>query len=147
MSITSILNDLITICKDGEQGFMKVTEEVAEEKLKTTFRDRAKACKDAATELQDQVKNLGEEPTDSGSILGALHRGWIEVKSVVANRTTKAILEECERGEDSAKEAYMEALKADLPANIRSIIEKQFEGVKENHDLIRDLRDEYNQAP
>lgn len=146
MSITSILNDLITICKDGEQGFLKVAEEVAEQKLKTAFTDRAKACKEAATELQQHVKDLGEEPTDSGSILGALHRGWIEVKSVVTDRNTHEILEECEKGEMAAKEAYSKALEADLPTNVHTVIAKQFEAVKENYDLVRSFRDEYAEA-
>ena len=146
MSTASILNDLITICKDGEQGFLKVTEEVTEQKLKTAFTDRAKGCKEAATELQQHVKDLGEEPTDSGSILGALHRGWIEVKSAVTDRSTREILEECEKGETAAKEAYSKALEADLPANIRTVIEKQFAAVEENYNLVRTFRDEYAQA-
>lgn len=146
MSTASILNDLITICKDGEQGFLKVAKEAIEQKLQTAFTSRAQACKEAAIELQNQVKNLGEEPTDSGSILGALHRGWIEVKSAVTDRSAQEILEECEKGEEAAKEAYSKALEADLPANIRMILEKQFAAVEENYNLVRTFRDEYAEA-
>ena len=146
MNTVSILNDLITICKDGEQGFLKVAEEVIEQKLKTIFNDRAKACKEAGAELQGYVTKLGETPTDSGSILGALHRGWIDVKSAVTDRSTYEILNECEKGEDAAKEAYSKALEADLLEDIRSVLEKHFEAVKENHVLVRDLRDEYAKA-
>jgi len=49
-------------------------------------------------------------------------------------------LEECERGEDAAKSAYEAALKEDLPADIRTLVERQYQGVKENHDRVRDLR-------
>ena len=45
-----------------------------------------------------------------------------------------AVLEECERGEDVAKNAYEAALKKDLPPDIRTVIERQYQGVKENHD-------------
>lgn len=52
----------------------------------------------------------------------------------------QAVLEACERGEDVAKRNYEKALGEDLPANIRSIVQRQYEGVVENHDLVRDLR-------
>ncbi len=45
----------------------------------------------------------------------AVHRGWISLKSAAAVRDSKAILEECERGEDYAKAKYGEALRQGLP--------------------------------
>jgi hypothetical protein len=51
-----------------------------------------------------------------------------------------AVLAECERGEDTAKHAYEAALKQDLPMDVRTIIERQYQGVKENHDRVRNLR-------
>ena len=32
------------------------------------------------------------------------------------------------------------ALEKDLPADVRSIVERQYQGVKENHDRVRDIR-------
>jgi uncharacterized protein (TIGR02284 family) len=51
-----------------------------------------------------------------------------------------AVLAECERGEDAAKYAYEAALKQDLPMDVRTIIERQYQGVQANHDRVRDLR-------
>jgi uncharacterized protein (TIGR02284 family) len=51
-----------------------------------------------------------------------------------------AVLAECERGEDVAKTAYEDALKKDLPADVRSMIEREYEGVKQHHDRVRQLR-------
>ena len=39
---------------------------------------------------------------------GALHRGWVDVKSAVTDHSDHAILAECERGEDAAKKNYRE---------------------------------------
>jgi uncharacterized protein (TIGR02284 family) len=142
-TITNILNDLITISKDGEQGFKKVAEEVTTEHLKSTFSDRAQKCVEAISELQKCVEELGETPTDSGSILGTLHRGWIDIKSSIMGRDTYSILEECERGEEAAKKVYESALKAELPMNIRELIEKQCEGVKQSYDLVCNLKSQY----
>jgi len=52
------------------------------------------------------------------------------------------MLEEAERGEDAALERYRGALEKELPPAVRSVIERQYEGVKKNHALIRDLRNQ-----
>ncbi|MDT4836105.1 hypothetical protein FQZ97_697900 [compost metagenome] len=52
------------------------------------------------------------------------------------------MLEEAERGEDSALESYRDALRHDdLPPDVRSLVERQFQGVKQNHDQMRNLRE------
>ena len=53
------------------------------------------------------------------------------------------MLEECERGEDAAVARYRKALKSSLPANVRTLVERQAEGAQRNHDEVRDLRDRY----
>jgi uncharacterized protein (TIGR02284 family) len=63
------------------------------------------------------------------------------VKGTLAGYSDKAMLEECERGEDAALARYRDALKEDLPPTCRTVVERQYEGVKRNHDQIRTLRD------
>jgi uncharacterized protein (TIGR02284 family) len=53
-----------------------------------------------------------------------------------------AVLAECERGEDAAKRAYEAALDEALPTDVEAIVRRQYQGVKENHDRIRDLRNQ-----
>ena len=143
-SITSTLNNLIETSKDGEQGFRTSAENAQNAELKQLFMRRAEDCARGAAELQAIVARLGEEPEDSGSVAGAIHRGWVNLKAAVANRDDLAILEECERGEDVAKAAYRSALeKTDLPAEIRTVVQKQYDGVLRNHDEVRNLRDRY----
>jgi len=43
-------------------------------------------------------------------------------------------------GEDSAKQAYADALKEDLPGDVRRVIENQYREVKTNHDRVKELR-------
>jgi uncharacterized protein (TIGR02284 family) len=73
----------------------------------------------------------------------AVHRGWISLKSTASTRDSKAILEECERGEDYAKAKYGEALRQELPGAVRELVERQYQGVVANHDRVRDLRNRY----
>lgn len=143
--VISTLNDLIKTSKDGEQGFMMSAENVSDPELKGIFQERARRCAEGARELQRQVQQLGGKPDTSGSASGALHRGWTNIKSAVTGKDDKAILNEVERGEDVAVEAYRKALKADLPSDIKALVERQYQGVKQNHDRVRELRDQYAQ--
>ena len=111
-----------------------------------TVESDAPRCRQGAAELQSQVRSQGAQPETSGSAAGALHRGWISLREAISSRDDKAILEECERGEDYAKAAYKKGLERNLPADIRAIVERQYQGVRENHDRVRNLRDRYRET-
>jgi uncharacterized protein (TIGR02284 family) len=80
------------------------------------------------------------------STAGALHRGWINIKSVITGKDDSAILNEAERGEDIAKKAYKDALEENLPANVQTVVQRQSTEVNAGHDKVRDLRDSANAA-
>jgi uncharacterized protein (TIGR02284 family) len=136
------LNDLIETSKDGEYGFRSSAETARATDLQQLFQRRAEECRQAAADLQAMVVQLGGAPEDSGSASGAMHRGWVAVKSKLTGYTDKAILEETERGEDLAMESYRKALASDLPPAARALVERQMEGVKRNHAQMRALRDQ-----
>ncbi|MFC0402753.1 PA2169 family four-helix-bundle protein [Paraburkholderia rhizosphaerae] len=142
-NVIAVINDLIETSKDGERGFLKAADDAHDAQLKELLRSRAETCTHAARELQDLVMQLGGKPESGGSVSGALHRGWVDLKSVVGNRSDHAILVDCEKGEDVAKKRYQDALDKDLPADVRALVERQCQGVILNHDRIRDLRDQY----
>ena len=137
----SVLNDLIETCKDGEYGFQSSAEHVKNPELQQVFTARAAECRKGAEVLQAQVRQLGGEADEGGSASGAIHRGWVAVKGTLSGYSEKAMLEECERGEDAALARYRDALKEDLPPDVRAVVERQYEGVKRNHEQIRTLRD------
>jgi uncharacterized protein (TIGR02284 family) len=142
-NITSILNDLVETSKDGEKGFRAAAEDTKNAELRAVFLGRAQDCATGATDLQQLVARLGGKPDEGGSVAGAVHRGWVNLKAAVSVRTDLAILEECERGEDVAKASYRKALEKTLPEDIRAVVQRQYDGVMRNHDKIRDLRDRY----
>ncbi|WP_295854315.1 PA2169 family four-helix-bundle protein [uncultured Xylophilus sp.] len=137
------LNDLIETSLDGAYGFRSLAEEAKSPALKQTFSRRADEIQGAVSELQREVAAHGGKPEDSGSVAGALHRGWVSVRSVLSTSTDQALLDEAERGEDSALAAYRKAAKQDLPAPVRALVERQLQGVQKNHDQIKALRDQH----
>jgi len=96
----------------------------------------------AAEELNEQIRACGGTTKEHGSAAGTVHRGWVAVKSALSTYDDKAVLEECERGEDNAKARYMKALKKPLPAGVKLVVERQMQGVQRNHDQIKMLRDQ-----
>ena len=135
------LNDLIEASKDGEYGFKASAEQAKSPELKSMLSARASECRSAAQELQALVSRLGGKAEDDGSMLGAMHRGWVSVKTALTSHDDLAVLEECERGEDSALESYRDALKMELTPEARTLVDQQYAGAKRNHDEIRRRRD------
>ena len=139
----STLNDVIETLKDGQAGFRAAAEDIQNPELKDLFSRYSLQRSEFAGQLQALAREAGEhDPEDSGSVAGALHRGWIDLKAALASRDEHAVLAECERGEDVAVSAYESALEdADLSQNVRAILQEQFEEVKAAHDNIKILRD------
>jgi uncharacterized protein (TIGR02284 family) len=142
--VVDTLNDLIEICNDGTQGFIACAENADNDssKLKELLIDRARECTQAAEELSSLVRTIGGAPATTSTTSGALHRGWLNVRTAIAGKTNCVVLEECERGEDVAKLVYQRALAKNLPQSISTVVEKQYQGVLNNHDLIKKLRNE-----
>ena len=138
--VISSLNGLIEICKDGQDGFKDAAEGVERSELKSVFYEFSQQRSEFVGVLQGLVRNLGGDPETSGSMSGAVHRGWINIKSAVTGKDEEAILNECERGEDYAKEAYQDARKLNLPANVADVISQQAQAVLAAHNRIRGLR-------
>ncbi len=139
--VIDALQDLAECSKDGEYGFRACAEQAKRSDLKPVFLQRADDCRGAAQELYEQIRALGGKADEGGSAAGALHRGWVSVKASLSAYDDKAVLEECERGEDNALARYRKALKQPLPASIKMIVERQMQGVQRNHDQIKMLRD------
>lgn len=66
-------------------------------------------------------------------------RGWIDLKAAVTGQNDAAIITECERGEQVAVRNYEEARKHELPSDVRTIVERQYQGAVQNLERVRTL--------
>jgi uncharacterized protein (TIGR02284 family) len=140
--VISTVNGLIETLKDGEKGFREAAEAVKDPQLKSLFQEYSQQRSRFANELQAQARSLGEsEPEKTSSAAGAMHRAWINLKSAVTSGDDKAILSECERGEDSAVHEFEEAMQDGLTSQLQDIVSRQFSEIKSAHDRVKHLRD------
>jgi uncharacterized protein (TIGR02284 family) len=139
--VRSTLNSLIETCKDSEEGFRSAAEKLKDQQIHTLFLKFSLQRAKFAGELQMEVTGIGGEPAKSGSTVGAMHRGWIGLKSAITGDSDHAILEEAERGEDAAVKNYREALGVGLPSDLQSTVSRQFNEIQQTHNAVRDLRD------
>jgi uncharacterized protein (TIGR02284 family) len=139
--VISTLNNLIETCKDGQNGFKEAAENVKSPELKEFFNKVSLERSQFVGDLQQQVHILGGDPEKAGSAAGSLHRAWINIKGTLMGKDDETILNEAERGEDSAVKAYEDALKQGLPANLNAILESQYRSVKQVHDRVKQMRD------
>ncbi len=138
----SAINDVISICKDAEQGFSGAADSVNSPSLKSLFNEYSAQRATFARELESAVERAGAKPDHPSGAAGKLHSGWMHVKGAFTGHSEHQILEETERGEDLSVKRYREALDRDLPEDLRSILRAQFRQVQEAHNNIRRLRDQ-----
>jgi len=137
----SVLEELIQTCKDGQKGYQEAASKVKRSDLKTFFNEQSQERSRFAGELEAELNPLGKgDKKLSGSVLGTLHRAWIDTK-VGLGGGDKTVLEWLEHGEDRAKDAYQKAVKGSLPANLMEIIRRQAASVQAAHDKVKELRD------
>ena len=126
---------------DSADGFKEAAEDIETESIATLFRDLASERQQLATELQTYVQINGEEPVDSGSAMAAVHRTWLNVRSMINGGAAYPMLCEAEKGEDCIKAAYEDVLKGTAGSAVNDVLTQQYAKVKAGHDRVRDLRD------
>jgi uncharacterized protein (TIGR02284 family) len=135
----SALNGLLETCRDGENGFRTAADAVEDPDLKQLFLSLSNQREEFVAELEAELLRLGKDPADHGHVLGAIHRGWINLKAAVTGKDEGAVISEAERGEDVAVRNYREVLQEGLPADIQVVVERQYVQIQDAHDHVRSL--------
>ena len=142
MKSPEALNDLIEINNDRVEGYEKAAAQADDADLKSIFNSNAAESRKFAEELKQLVNKEGGEPAQDTTFRGKIYRTWMDVKATFGGDSRKGVLSSCEFGEDAAQRAYKTALEdKDLPAEARSIVERQKEILRGAHDRIRAMRD------
>ena len=141
--IVSDLNGLVNILNDGKEGYESAAKTTDSLELKAVFAKDALDRVANAAELKAHIKAHGgnEDGNDSGGLLGAVHRGWIDLKQAITGNDNKAILDSIVTGEKAAIEKY-DAIIADYAdhADHLALLQKQRDGIQEDLNQIESLK-------
>ena len=123
--ISNQLNELLIKNYDAEKGYINAMKNVESPNLKIFFKRRATERSQFAKELRTEILQYGEDPKDSGSFTGTMHRNWMTLKSTFTSNDEAAILEEAIKGEKASLDEYNEVLtERNLPPTIDSLLIK-----------------------
>ncbi|MDQ3290257.1 MAG: PA2169 family four-helix-bundle protein [Bacteroidota bacterium] len=146
--LTRAINDLVETCKDGMKGYETAAENVNDPQLKAELSNLAQQRAQFVSELESQARQYGISSNNETTIesvameaAGAVHRGWINLKSAIAGNSNDAILSECENGDAAALKTYETALSAQgLPMELRNIVEKQHSEILEAKNRLTTMK-------
>ena len=136
----STLNTLIETTIDSITGYEESARLIENERFRQIFRERADERQKVVEELRGEVRRLGGDPEESGTLLGKAHQRFEDLKAAITGRDEKAIINEVERGEDYLKAKYEAALDSDLTGECRAVVERAYQSVRAGHDQISQLK-------
>ena len=135
------LNELIETTLDSINGYEDSAGNIDNDRLREIFRQRADERQQVVQELRSEVRRLGGDPEESGTLLGKAHQRFEDLKAAITGRDEKAIINEVERGEDYLKEKFEAALESsELTGDSRSTVERCYQSIRSGHDQISQLK-------
>ena len=136
------LNDLLEKTYDAEKGYSKAAENTDHALLKAFFERKSKERKNFGNTLKTEIHGFGEKADEGGSVTGAAHRTWMDIKAFFSADSPEAMLEEAIRGEKAAVEEYEDVLSdTSLPSSTSKILTDQMHQIKADLNRIKRLED------
>jgi uncharacterized protein (TIGR02284 family) len=137
----STLNTLISTLIDSITGYEDAAANSEGGRFSQIFRERAGERQRVVEDLRAEVRRLGGNPEDDGSLLGKSHQRFLDLKAAVTGRDDQAIINEVERGEDYLKEKFETALESGhLSGETRAAVERAYQSARSGHDQMSQLK-------
>lgn len=108
------------------------------EDVRALLRRRAEDYKALHSELSAHLRRLGGR---SPALNRKPARVWSVLRTALPSHADRLLLEQCEEAEDSLLEACAEALSEPLEPPVHGVVERQRLEIRQQHELLRTLRD------
>ena len=100
MEDADVLNDIISVCRDGERLYRHVAEKVEDQRLRNMFAEMASVRLKIVRELESEVILRGAELKRAGSVVGMISRWYLDARSRFTNYTERVFIDQLEETED-----------------------------------------------
>jgi uncharacterized protein (TIGR02284 family) len=142
-----VIEKLIEYARDGQNGWRDGAEHVKDPQLKKWMEEVSLQRAKMAGDLENEAIRLGKSDVDrSGSIEGAIHRGWTDLKANLGGGDD-AILSSMETGDNYAVHGYEKHLQDNrLPDSLLSMMRTQVQSIRAALERVRTLRAQHKAA-
>lgn len=143
----SVLNDLLHIINDRQEGFSRVEAKVWESypAVKTDYARMHSLGTIMKNELMNLIQDHGGDPSDTTTVAGALHRTWIDIRNsftIGLNNIQDATIENVVFGEKAAIEAYQNAIDSGkLSQKSLDVVSEHLKNIKDSYYQFKQMID------
>ena len=135
------LETLTTTLIDSINGYEDAAQNSENPRFQQIFRERASERREVLNDLRSEVRRLGGDPPDDGSLAGKTHQRWLDLKAAITGCDDERIINSVEAGEDYLKEKFETALESgDLSGESRQVVERVYQSVRRGHDQMSQLK-------
>ncbi len=139
----SVLNSLIETTIDSVDGYRRSAQEATNSRFSSEFLSRASEREEVVSKLREEVRRLGGNPEDDGSVLAAAHRAFLSLRDKVTGSDDSAIIAEVDHGETYLANKWEAALQdGGLSPQTRSLIQQCYDSVREGRDTFRRMHED-----
>ncbi len=143
----SVLNSLIETTIDSVDGYRRSAQEATNSRFSQEFLERASEREQVVSRLRDQVRSLGGNPEDDGSVLAAAHRAFLTLRDKVTGSDDTAVIAEVDHGESYLNGKWETALGDErLSAETRNLVQELYSSVREGRDKWRRVHENMSSA-
>ena len=136
--IANNLNQLLEKNYDAEKGYKDAADKVQNTRMKQFLEEQAQLRYDFGHQIKSEIKAFDGEVDKGGSVKGSMHRAWMDLKSAVSSDKEENVMEEVQRGEQSAIEEYNEVInKSNLPATTKDVLTQQRDKFSKHNKVQR----------
>ena len=143
VQVQNVLKRLYRISEAGEKGYATAAVNMPNPGVKVLLKSFAQQRADYKEEILAELRRFGGDSQPGRSIPAIIHRGRVAIfagMSIEKERQMRVVLREAAVGERAALSEYQKALSADLPAELKDLLQRQQEGIQRSLEQISLLR-------
>lgn len=135
---TATVSHLIQTSNESKRNFYAAAEQVENRALKLLLKAYAQERARFVRELQQGIAQP-TETAPTGDPLGFFRRGWLDLKAALVVRRQgrhRLLLNELEQVESNTVSAYAKAATNELPADLRTVVDRQYDRIRTVHNRL-----------
>lgn len=128
----SNINHLLAYLHDSHKGYKHSANIIEDDQLEKELINAAARREKMIDTLESVIANNNQKPTQHGTLSGAVHRIFVDLKSLVTGHNPSTTLREIERGENILIQEYHHTLEKISHPEMHQLLQKQLSSIQED---------------